>query len=161
MYRCSNCGTTMIEPLARCPNCNVSLWGVKCTSCGFIGEKKVFIENNHRCPKCNARAELGNVCPKCGTGEGWDGVFCEACGHRNWLWIVLFFIIGSVWSYGAYQFIIAPIIRDPAKTLIFTSITTTFNTILGMLVFLILIFPGPTCLLGGILALVKRPKKRY
>jgi hypothetical protein len=54
MYRCSNCGATMSQPLDRCPKCGVLLSGVKCEACGYIGGKTEFINNNHRCPKCNS-----------------------------------------------------------------------------------------------------------
>ena len=61
MYRCSNCGATMSQPLDRCPNCRVLLSGVKCEACGYIGGKTEFISNNHRCPKCNSIAYIPGV----------------------------------------------------------------------------------------------------
>lgn len=54
MYRCSNCGATMSQPLDRCPSCRVLLSGVKCEACKYVGGKTEFINNGHRCPKCNS-----------------------------------------------------------------------------------------------------------
>ena len=58
MYKCSNCGHTMSQPFDRCPNCKVPLSGVRCESCKYIGEKSEFINNNHRCPKCNSKVQI-------------------------------------------------------------------------------------------------------
>lgn len=58
MYKCSNCGATMSQPLDRCPSCRVLLSGVKCEACGYIGGKTEFINNNNRCPKCNTVAYI-------------------------------------------------------------------------------------------------------
>lgn len=68
MYRCSNCGATMSRPLDRCPQCGVLLSGVKCEACGYIGGKTEFINNNHRCPKCNSITYIPGV-PRTSTSR--------------------------------------------------------------------------------------------
>ena len=54
MYQCSNCGKTMSYPLDRCPGCGAILSGVRCQACKYVGAKSEFINNGHRCPKCNS-----------------------------------------------------------------------------------------------------------
>ena len=61
MYRCSNCGTTMSQPLDRCPSCRALLSGVRCEACRYVGGKSEFINNNHRCPKCNSKVYVPGV----------------------------------------------------------------------------------------------------
>ena len=54
MYQCSKCGGTMSYPHDVCPCCGVLLSGVKCQGCGYTGAKSVFINNGHKCPKCDS-----------------------------------------------------------------------------------------------------------
>jgi predicted amidophosphoribosyltransferase len=54
MYKCSQCGKIMNYPQDRCPGCGVLLSGVRCSGCGHTDTKTVFINNNHRCPKCGS-----------------------------------------------------------------------------------------------------------
>ena len=65
MYQCSNCGHTMSTPKDVCPSCKVILSGVKCQACQYVGGKQVFIDNNHRCPKCGSVVDI----PTGGGGE--------------------------------------------------------------------------------------------
>ena len=51
----------MAQPLDRCPNCRVLLSGVECASCGYIGGKSEFINNNHRCPKCQSYVRINGT----------------------------------------------------------------------------------------------------
>ena len=44
----------MDQPHDRCPNCGALLSGVMCEACRYVGGKSEFINNNHRCPKCNS-----------------------------------------------------------------------------------------------------------
>ena len=60
MYECSNCGHIMSYPLDRCPGCGALLSGVKCQNCGYAAAKSVFINNNHRCPKCGSVVNTGD-----------------------------------------------------------------------------------------------------
>lgn len=58
MYRCSNCGNMMTQPLDRCPSCRVILSGVRCEACYYVGGKIEFVNNHHRCPKCNSMVTI-------------------------------------------------------------------------------------------------------
>lgn len=103
MYKCSNCGATMSQPLDQCPSCHVLLSGVKCQSCQYIGGKTEFINNNNRCPKCGSHVNgIGGTpaqaakCPKCRSA--WNTIYCGHCGHKKWLKIIAFLLIGAASS---------------------------------------------------------------
>ena len=55
MYTCGSCGYDVSDhPQGICPNCKVDLSGIRCLGCSNSGPKKVFVDNDNRCPKCGA-----------------------------------------------------------------------------------------------------------
>jgi ribosomal protein L32 len=94
MYQCSHCGATMSTPLDRCPSCGILLSGVKCQSCGYVGGKNEFINNNNRCPKCNRAVHVSTRpaeiihCKNCGETMKPKDWICLRCGLIRWKKIV-------------------------------------------------------------------------
>lgn len=102
MYQCSRCGATMSQPLDRCPKCGVLLSGVRCEACKYIGGKTEFINNNHRCPKCNSTVHIPGLaytsapkpapkmepCKRCGIPIQQSDWTCPHCGYTQWNMII-------------------------------------------------------------------------
>ena len=57
-YECSHCHKTMEFPVSPCPHCGASLSKVRCIPCGFRDRRQVFIDNDHRCPKCGESVDI-------------------------------------------------------------------------------------------------------
>lgn len=100
MYQCSRCGAAMSQPLDRCPKCGVLLSGVRCEACKYVGGKTEFINNHHRCPKCNSTVRIPGsssapkaapkteACKRCGTLIQTSDWTCPHCGYTQWGMIV-------------------------------------------------------------------------
>ena len=145
MYRCSNCGVTMSQPLDRCPSCHVLLAGVKCQSCGYLGGKTEFVNNNNRCPKCGSPvrsvggAQEAPKCPKC--GNVWDQLVCETCGHKHWSWIIGLVIMSTL-----VTFLFIYTIRTSESVI-------GWESAIGCLM-------GPVFLLFSVYLILKKPMKQ-
>src|SRR5688572_837646 len=53
LYQCSNCRQAVSKSDRVCPHCRVSLVGIRCQNCGFVGGEQDF--PNDLCKKCGSR----------------------------------------------------------------------------------------------------------
>lgn len=53
IYTCGNCDKVVSKSTRVCPHCRVSLAGIRCKACSFVGGEKDFA--NDLCPRCGAR----------------------------------------------------------------------------------------------------------
>jgi uncharacterized membrane protein YvbJ len=60
MFFCENCGALVNASEKMCPSCGLTFNGVRCPSCGFVGEQGDFRAG---CPSCGYLSP-----PKRGTG---------------------------------------------------------------------------------------------
>lgn len=139
MYKCSNCGISLPEPMSKCPNCGVMLLGVKCNYCGYTGTEAEFKKNENRCPKCNKDTDFFRdapglvICRKCGKRFGSGDRYCSKCGAIRWV-KVLAGVLGSGIVAAGYAFAIRLMISDPSAS------DTSFRIVFGIFGFAVIVW---------------------
>jgi predicted amidophosphoribosyltransferase len=59
-FFCDNCGSEVDSGAKACPQCGRFFSSVRCPSCGYTGEDKLFING---CPSCGYSAPPGKQAP--------------------------------------------------------------------------------------------------
>lgn len=53
VYTCGHCGKAISKSTRTCPHCRVSLSGIKCQACSYVGDESDFADD--RCPRCGTQ----------------------------------------------------------------------------------------------------------
>jgi uncharacterized membrane protein YvbJ len=91
-FFCDNCGSEVDSGAKACPRCGRFFSSVRCPSCGYTGEDKLFING---CPSCGYSAPPGNQAPQRSKKPA-------AKSSSSWAYILSFLILLAIVAVFSY-----------------------------------------------------------
>jgi len=98
-FFCDNCGCEVNKDTKACPKCGRFFASVRCPSCGFSGEEKLF---SGGCPSCGYSAPSDNNNRSAKTAQGSKPAFFTGGRARSWVYffsIIVLLVIVAVLSF--------------------------------------------------------------